>query len=143
MAVAAVEPAAQMREDELLQALNAVRAAGGVTCGSDAPSAPAPALRLDSRLVCAARVFAADLNITRAQSLTDSQGRGSAQRINAAGYNDNQWAESFAFRSSSASDALSVMLGDAASCPRLVDASYLDVGVAYVGDVNVVSLASE
>jgi uncharacterized protein YkwD len=143
LAVANEEPAARTREDELLQALNETRAAGGVSCAGDPPSAPAPALRLDARLVCAARVFASDLRTTRSQSLTDSQGRGSEQRMNAAGYSDNQWAESFAFESGSASLALNVMLGDAGSCPRLVDPSYLDVGVAYVGDVNVVSLASE
>lgn len=142
-AVAAPDPAERAFEDELLQALNEARAAGGVTCGSDPPSAKAGALRLDPRLSCAARVLASDIQTTRMRSLTDSLGRGSEERMNAAGYLDTQWAESFALQSSSATNAVNVMLGDSGSCPRLVDSSYQDVGVALVGDVSVLSLASE
>jgi uncharacterized protein YkwD len=141
-AVAVAEPAQRAREDELLQALNDVRAQGGVTCDADPPSAMLPELRLDARLTCAARVFASDVNTTRSRSLTDSQGRSTPQRLSAAGYDDNGWAESFAFESGSAGEALNIMLADSVSCPRLVGSSYLDVGVGYVGDANVLTLAA-
>jgi uncharacterized protein YkwD len=129
--------------DELLFALNEARAAGGVSCGSDPASTPSAALRLDPRLSCAASVLASDIDVTRAQSLTDSLGRDTEQRMNAAGYLDDLWAESFALQARSASDAVNVMLGDAGSCPHLVDASYRDIGVALVGSVSVISIASE
>ena len=142
-AVPAPDQGARTWADELVQALNEARAAGGVTCGSDPPSTPVGALRLDARLSCAANVLASDLEVTRAQSLTDSLGRNTEERMNAAGYLDDQWAESFAFQARSASDAVNVMLADSGSCPHLVGATYRDVGAALVGSVSVISIASE
>lgn len=142
-AVPAPDESERTWADELLSALNEARAVGGVTCGSDAASTPAGALRLDPRLSCAASVLASDINVTRAQSLTDSLGRNTEERLNAAGYVDDLWAESFALQARSASDAVNVMLSDSGSCPHLVDASYRDIGVALVGSVSVISIASE
>ena len=42
-----------------------MRAAGGVTCGTEPPTAELPLVRLDLRLVCAARVFAVDLEVVQ------------------------------------------------------------------------------
>src|SRR5690242_1656874 len=50
-------------EDELFALVQAERAAGGVTCGSNAPSDPADsALRASGSLRCAARLLAADID---------------------------------------------------------------------------------
>jgi hypothetical protein len=141
--VAAADPEQRKWEDELLALLNEARATGGISCGSNPPSAPSPALRLDARLLCAARVFASDLDTTRSQSLIDSAGRNTQQRMMAAGYTPQSWAEAFTFRATSPSDTLSVMLADPSSCPGLVSSSNLDVGTAHIDDVDVLSLGAE
>lgn len=141
--VAAAASEQRKWEDELLALVNEARAAGGVSCGDEPPSAPADALRLDARLLCAARVFASDLEVTRSRSLVDSAGRNSQDRSAAAGYVSQSWAEALTFRASSPSDSLSIMLADQDSCHGLVAPSNRDVGVAHIGDVDVASLASE
>lgn len=141
--VAPAGPEQRQWEDQLLALLNETRATGGVSCGTEAPSTSAGALRIDARLLCAARVFGGDLELSRARSLVDSAGRGSQQRMNEAGYSSQSWAEAFAFSGSSPNDALSIMLADADSCHGLMAASNEDVGVAHIGDVDVLSLASE
>lgn len=130
-------------EDELLVLLNETRAAGGVTCGGDAPSVAVGELRVDGRLRCAARLFGSDLAVTRSRALVDSLGRDSQQRMDAAGYAPRFWAEAFAFRASAPSDALSMMLSDAESCRGLMAANNEDVGVAHIQDVDVLTLGAE
>jgi hypothetical protein len=130
-------------EEELLELLQQMRAAGGVTCGADPPSAQLAPLRLDTRLLCAARVFAADLEVTRVESLVDSRGRGSQERLALAGYDFTAWGESFVFDAPSATEALSRMLADADSCSGLTDAVLQDVGVGASGHAYVVTLGAE
>jgi hypothetical protein len=131
------------RDDELLDAVEQMRLRGGVSCANMAASSAGSALRFDPRLSCAARVFAADLNATHSHDLTDSLGRSSTERMSAAGYAPASWAEGFAFGALNASDALASMLSDSAACTGLTDARLLDVGVAHVGDVDVVTVAAE
>jgi hypothetical protein len=130
-------------EEELLDALALLRQTGGVVCGNDAPSVPSPPLRLDGRLICAGRALAADINTTRTQSLIDSRQRTSQDRYRAAGYSPRLWAEGFALRDASASDALAMILSDSDTCPHVIGAGYTDIGAARVGDVSVLSLGSE
>lgn len=129
-------------EDELLDLLQQTRVAGGATCGTSGATAVAP-LRLDARLTCAARAFASDLANTHSTSLTDSQGRDTQARMALAGYQSTAWADSFALDSASAADALTVMLAGASSCPQLVSADYLDVGIGVAGNTYVVTLGSQ
>ena len=130
--------------DELFELIQATRAAGGVTCGTNPSSSPAPApLRASGSLTCAARVLAADLDATGAGSLIDSSGRSTQDRLAAAGYSPNLWAESFAFGASSASAALAFMLADPSSCVGLTRPGYTDVGVAHVGRTYVATLGSQ
>lgn len=118
------------------------RLAGGVTCGSGAPSAVLPALRLDAQLTCAARVFATDLGSAGGTSLTDSLGRDTQSRLALAGYAVSYWGEGFARSSVSAAAAYANMLADNTVCPQLVGANYVDVGVGVAGSVYVVTLAA-
>jgi uncharacterized protein YkwD len=139
----AAHPAAQDRTnaDELLALLQDKRTSGGFTCGGTA-APPAPALRLDARLLCAARIFAADLQITHSPSLIDSQGRQSDQRMQLAGYAPRQWGEAFALQPTSAQDALQTMLADVGSCMRFADPQFTDVGVGSSPNARVISLGS-
>jgi uncharacterized protein YkwD len=144
---AGVAPASaedRTREDDLFELVQAMRAAGGVSCGSNPSSIPASApLRSNASLTCAARVLAADLDATGNLSLIDSSGRGTGERLQAAGYAANLWAESFALASASANDALAVMLADTSSCTGLTRAGYVELGVAHVGRAYVATLGSE
>jgi hypothetical protein len=130
-------------EEVFLDLLQEMRANGGVTCGTDAPTAELPLLRLDLRLLCAARVFAADLELTRADSRIDSQGRDSEGRMALAGYATTLWGEGYVSEPASPADALSRMLADPESCIALTDANLADVGVGVSGQVYVVTLGSE
>jgi uncharacterized protein YkwD len=132
------------QEDELFALVQTLRSTGGVSCGSNAPSVPAGvALRASAPLRCAARVFAADIDANGTQSLVDSSGRSTKERMSAAGYVPKLWGESFAVGSSTASDALAVMLADQASCIAVTRDGYTDLGVAYVGRVYVVTIGSD
>jgi len=137
------ESASNRRADELLAALQAVRAAGGVSCGAGAPSQPARPLRVDARPTCAANVHAADMHVTRLRSLIDSEGRDTIARLEAANYAPSFWAEGFAITDQSAQAALDLMIRDEAACRALTAAAARDAGVASVGDAWVIVLAAE
>jgi hypothetical protein len=133
----------RINEELFLAMLQEMRATEAVVCGTDLTTADLPLLRLDLRLMCAARVFAADLEVTRTDSLVDSQGRDSEQRMTLAGYATTLWAESYVFDSASPDDALSRMLANLESCGGLVDSSLSEVGVGVSGHAYVVTLGSE
>ncbi len=135
------QQAGRTGEDQLLDLIQQSRVAAGVTCGTGAASLPVPALRLDARLTCAARVFASDLAASGGTTLIDSQGRNTRTRLTAAGYSDSLWAEGFT-RASSVNKAFSLMLADTNVCPALVSSSYVDVGIGVSGNVYVVTLAA-
>ena len=141
--ITGTESASNRRADELLAAIQTVRAAGGVSCGGGDPSQPASPLRLDPRPTCAANVHAADMNLTRLLSLTDSEGRDTVTRLEGANYAPSFWAEAFAMTDQSAQAALDIMLRDDAACRGLTAAPARDAGVASVGDVWVIVLTAE
>jgi len=142
-AVAAQDAALRAREEALLVLVQDMRAAGGVTCGATPASSPSPALRFDVRLVCAARVWAADIERTGTPSVTDSEGRTGEDRLFEAGYTARSWGDSFAVDATDAAHALTLMLADDDSCQRLTDAAYTDVGVGSAGQTLVVSIGAE
>jgi hypothetical protein len=141
--VATPGSADRIGEEQFLDAVQAMRTAGGVTCAAGTPSPVLPELRLDARLLCEARVFAADVVVTPAGSdLVDSQGRTMAQRLNLVGYTYRLGAEAYSLRGPVATDALSAMLGDAQICPYLTDSRFQDVGVGSSGQAYVITLAA-
>lgn len=131
------------REDELLAALAALRSNAGVSCGSATASMPVPAVRLDPRLICNARVLAGDIAAHGVSGLTDSQGRTTPDRLSAVSYDQSLWGESFAIDASNADAALQYMLADVDTCTRLGDARFHDVGVGVAGSTWVITIASE
>jgi hypothetical protein len=135
--------AAREREDRLLELLQSTRVAGGALCGAAAAAAVAPELRLDPRLMCAARVFARDVEDNGFSGLTDSQGRTPENRLSAVGYRPRQWGESYALRTTSAEAALEVMIEQADNCMRLTSPQYVDVGVGLAGDAWIVTIGAE
>jgi uncharacterized protein YkwD len=139
---AAVSPGDRAREDALLAAIQTMRAMGGIICGGFAPTTPAPALRVDAALTCAARIFAADLVQSGAAALDDSLGRDTRDRIALAGYEPTSWGESFSRGPSVASDALAMILERSESCLQLNNPALVEVGVGSVGDVLVATLAT-
>ncbi len=141
--VADPEPDARALEEELLARLQDLRAAGGNTCGTTAPAAPAAGLRFDARLVCAARVLAADLAVTRALSVTDSDGRDTRDRLTAAGHTPSLWADGFALDPADATQALELMRTDDGTCQRLTDGRYDAVGVGAADGVLVITIAAD
>lgn len=130
-------------EDELLQALQERRLAGGVACAGGAVSAPALALALDSRLTCAARVLARDLAENGTSSLIDSMGRNTSQRAAAAGYVSVSSFESFVTIPGTVREALATLLEVSTACQGLVSREFTDVGVGTVGDARVVIVANQ
>jgi hypothetical protein len=126
--------------DQLLALLYA-RRANGFMCGSSPLTGQAPAFRLDARLICVARVLAQDLDAGAASTgVVDALGRDTLDRFDLVGYSAAQWNESFAVRARSPEDARRLMLNDLASCRRLADAGFRDVGVANYGDAYVVTI---
>ncbi len=88
-------------------------------------------------------MLAADIDATGNQSLVDSSGRNTTERLAAAGYTQSLWSESFAIDTSSPNEALSIMLADPTSCVGLTRDGYTDLGVAAVGRAYVVTLGAE
>ena len=129
------------REDQLLALVQAARSEGGVTCGSAAPSASVPALRLDPRLTCTARALARDIDANGFSGLEDSQGRSTEDRLDMVGYRQRRWYESFALESATAEQARDNVLKAAEACSSLTDAQYVDVGVGNAGETWVVTIA--
>jgi hypothetical protein len=72
----------------------------------------------------------------------DSQGRGTGERIQQAGYPAVQWAEAYALAATSAEHALSLMLQEAFNCESLGSATFVDVGIAVSGDAYVMTLSA-
>ncbi len=141
--VATPSSADRIQEEQFLDAVQAMRTAGGVTCGTSAPSAALSELRLDARLLCEARAFGADVAVTPAgTNLVDSQGRTMGQRLTLVGYAGRAEAEAYSLRGPVATDALNAMLGDAQMCAYLTDPLYQDVGVGSTGKAYVVTLAA-
>ena len=120
-----------------------MRAQGGVVCGTDTASVATNTLRVDARLMCAARAFALDVDATHSTSLTDSAGRNTTQRLSAAGYVSRSWGEGFTFNQSNGASALASILRDAGACRGLTDPDVTDIGVAHVGSADVVTVAGE
>jgi uncharacterized protein YkwD len=132
----------RLREDEVLELLNTTRSTGAFGCGGQRTAAATP-LRLDTRLLCAARALASDMMTTGGRTSVDSLGRGAVDRLELAGYTPTRWSESFAFGASSTRRVLELLTEDPDVCARLADPGFTEIGVGSSGEVQVVITAVE
>lgn len=135
--------AEQRSRDDTLFALVQESGAAGVECGEGRGPIRTSEWRLDPRLICVARVLAADLGAGTAKSGTvDASGRNTKQRMSMVGYSPQLWGESFAAPARSPDQALRLMLKDSGNCDRFKDQSFTDIGVASSGDAYVVTIGT-
>lgn len=137
-----IDGATLRAEEALAEAVEQLRSAGGNVCENGSTTAQLPLLRIDARLMCAARALARDMASTGNHLLTDSAGRNTEARLALAVYPQTRWAEGFAWDVASADAALKRMLEDAGFCTGFKDAALMDLGVGYSSDVFVVTIAA-
>lgn len=140
--VTEADEAARTLQDALIASVERTRINGGGECGSGSTTVSLPPLRLDSRLICAARVLASEMAATQVRSLKDASGRDTVDRLALAGYSSRTWAEGYAWDVPDVDTALAVMLRDPDFCAGFSDATLTDLGVAHAGTTYVVTLAA-
>lgn len=132
--VAEWDPAMAEAERALVDELNALRAEGG-TCGA-LRFAPAPPLRLDPTLRCAARLHTADMVARDYLSPVDPDGVTTGDRLGALGYAAASFAEAVTAVTEASEDpaddvrdAIAAWRGNATSCWMLRARELTAVGV--------------
>lgn len=115
---------------ELLQRVNALRAAGAV-CGSKT-FAPTTPLNWNSMLLTAATGHSADMAKNNYFSHTSLDGRTFDKRITAAGYSWSAVGENIAAGQSSVQNVMTSWINSPGHCQNLMNPTYRDIGVACV-----------
>ena len=116
-------------ESQVLTLVNQKRAAGA-SCGG-VYKAPAPALSLDSRLRCAARVHSKDMGVNNFFSHTGSNGSTPWQRINNAGYVYSTAGENIAAGYATPSAVVDSWMKSTGHCNNIMNPSFIHLGVGY------------
>ena len=117
-------------EAEVIQRINALRAAGAV-CGTNT-FAPAGALTWNTTLLAAARGHSADMAQKNYFSHTSQDGRTAGQRITAAGYNWSTFGENIAAGQTSVQQVMTGWINSPGHCQNLMNANVRDVALACV-----------
>ena len=115
---------------ELIQQLDALRAAGAVCGGATLP--PARPLHWSATLAATARVHALDMAAHDRVSHEASDGRTLAQRLRDGGYRFSMAGENVAGGQKSVSAALAAWLASPPHCSALMKAEFSDAGLACV-----------
>lgn len=116
-------------EAEVLAEVNRRRAAGA-TCGGVARR-PVPALTLDSRLRCAARLHSQDMATKAFFSHTGSNGSTFVQRIQAAGYSFTAAGENIAAGQTTPASVVQGWMNSTGHCNNIMNPNYTQLGVGY------------
>ncbi len=116
-------------EAQVLTLVNQRRVAGA-TCGGVAKPA-VPALTLDTRLRCAARVQSRDMGTNNFMSHTGSNGSTPWQRINNAGYTYTNAAENVAAGYATPAAVVNGWMGSTGHCNNIMNAALVHLGVGY------------
>ncbi|MFI5155211.1 MAG: CAP domain-containing protein [Chitinophagales bacterium] len=116
----------------LLQLVNDVRQVG-CTCGSTVMPA-VPALAWNSILASAADTHSIDMNTNSFLSHTGSDGSSPADRITAAGYVWQSWAENIASGYTSEQAVMNGWLGSEPHCKNIMSPNIKELGVAREGN---------
>ena len=117
-------------EAEVIQRINALRAAGAV-CGANT-FAPTSALTWNTTLLSAAKGHSADMAQKNYFSHTSQDGRTAGQRITAAGYNWSTFGENIAAGQTSVQQVMTGWINSPGHCQNLMNANVRDVAVACV-----------
>lgn len=117
--------------DEMLTAINAVRAEGAV-CGSTAMP-PAPPLVWDSRLEKAAARHSRDMAQNDHFDHRGTDGASPGDRVRRAGYDWRVVAENIARYQQTVDEVVADWVASPGHCENLLNASYLEVGAAEDG----------
>jgi uncharacterized protein YkwD len=115
--------------DQVLEHLNAIRAAGGRCGGTEFP--PSPPLARSPELDQAARAHAEDMARNSFLAHTGSDGSNPGERVSRAGYHWDVVAENVASGQTSADDIAATWLESPGHCANLMDAKYSETGIAY------------
>lgn len=115
---------------EVLQRVNALRAAGAV-CGATTFAA-APPLNWNSLLLQAATGHSSDMAQKNYFSHNSLDGRTFAQRITAAGYRYTAAGENIAAGQTTVQSVITTWINSPGHCQNLMNATFRDIGVACV-----------
>lgn len=119
------------REHEVLKLVNEVRAKGAV-CGKRGGFGPAPALKADARLRCAALAHSQDMVDRRFFDHVNPDNEDPLDRIKKTGYSGHLVGENIAAGRSSASDVMADWMKSDGHCANIMKPEYTELGVGYV-----------
>ena len=117
-------------EAEVLQRVNALRAAGAV-CGTT-PYAATGALAWNTALLLAAKGHSADMAQKNYFSHTSQDGRNAGQRVMAAGYTWSSYGENIAAGQGSVEQVMTGWANSPGHCQNLMNPAFTDIAVACV-----------
>jgi uncharacterized protein YkwD len=116
---------------ELLQRVNAVRAAGA-SCGARGSFAPVAALQWQAALTTAALRHSQDMATNDFFSHTGSSGSSAGQRLTAAGYAWRTYGENIAAGYGTVQAVMDGWMSSEGHCANVMNASFREIGVACV-----------
>lgn len=113
------------------------RRAEGVDCGERGKWGPTEPLRRRSALDCAARAHALDMATEGYFGRLDADGRGEAERVEAAGYAPSVLVQHLAAGPRDATELVDRTWGPRpVPCESMSDPTLVEVGIGHVGDVD-------
>ena len=125
--VDALGEAMALLEEELLERVNEVRAAGG-TCGVQGTFPPTHPLEMDPALRCAARVHTLDMSERNYFSHESPNGVGPGVRITKAGFASGPIGENIALGSTTVEGVMGQWMNSDGHCANILNASYYFFG---------------
>ena len=122
-------------ETDVLALVNQRRATGA-DCGSQGSFNPAPALRMNPALRCAARVHSADMAARQYFDHTNPDGENPGDRLARAGYVASTWGENIAFGYGSPEAVVDGWMESDGHCANIMRPNFTEIGVGYgTGDM--------
>jgi len=117
-------------EKDVLKIVNQ-RRSEGANCGSKGTFDPAPALKMNDELRCAARVHSLDMVERDYFDHTNPDGDGPAYRVDQAEYDWRTWGENIAAGSSDAEGTMQQWMNSDGHCANIMNPAFEELGVGY------------
>lgn len=121
----------QALEEEVLEKVNEVRAKGA-KCGSKGSFDPAPPLKVNAKLRCAARLHSLDMVKRKFFDHKNPDGESPMQRMKEVGYNGRYAGENIAAGQSTAESVMAGWMKSDGHCANIMNSRYRELGVGYV-----------